>query len=224
MYLPLLAISTSQNHCTICIVTENQEFFCEDILQTQNVKAGDTILPSIVNLAKKARLSSINDIKAIAIDRGPGAFTGLRMGISIAKGLGFGLKIPIFPISSLLATAFSNCNLSKVIAVGLDARLNEAYCAAYQFDWKNTNNPIKLIFDECLIKYSDFENKLSLMQQDHISIGTLDSSVKKALPLAENIAKLALLEIKQNKKPILASDLEPVYVRNNVAKAHSSII
>ena len=76
---------------------------------------------------------SINDLDAIAVSKGPGSYTGLRIGVSTAKGLCYGLNIPLISISTLHAMAYQGINLvkSKYYCPMIDARRLEVYAAVF---------------------------------------------------------------------------------------------
>ena len=70
----------------------------------------------------------------VAFGRGPGSFTGVRVGVSVAQGIAFARDIPVIPISSLAAIAQQGINLVDIerFAVAIDARMGEIYCAHYK--------------------------------------------------------------------------------------------
>ncbi len=71
----------------------------------------------------------IGDIDRIAVTTGPGSFTGVRVGLSTAKGLAIGLKVPVFGVSTLDAAIFAakRNDMTGSVAAILDARRNQAY-------------------------------------------------------------------------------------------------
>jgi tRNA threonylcarbamoyladenosine biosynthesis protein TsaB len=71
------------------------------------------------------------DLEAIAVTVGPGSFTGLRIGLSAAKGLCFGLELPLIPLSTLDVLAARLMWCVRPVGVWLDARRGEVYGAAY---------------------------------------------------------------------------------------------
>src|SRR5574344_1544998 len=86
-------------------------------------------LPKIANMFKENNLKPGDIDKIIAVN-GPGSFTGIRIGLTIAKVYAFSLKIPITSITSLEAMAAS-CKEKKVLIPMIDARRNYSYAAIY---------------------------------------------------------------------------------------------
>lgn len=89
----------------------------------------------------------LSELNAIAVARGPGSFTGLRIGIAVAQGLAFGQQLPIVPVSSLAlvaANAAKFCHDKSIAAervlATMDARMGEVYCA-----WYDIQNEIPLL-------------------------------------------------------------------------------
>ncbi len=79
---------------------------------------------------------SRKEIKAIAISKGPGSYTGLRIGVSTAKGLAYGLGVPLISVSTLQAMAYGvssklDCAPNSLFAPMIDARRMEVYSAFY---------------------------------------------------------------------------------------------
>ncbi|VTR62541.1 M22 peptidase-like protein [Actinobacillus pleuropneumoniae] len=77
---------------------------------------------------------SIKQVDALVFGRGPGSFTGVRVGVGIAQGLAMGANIPVVPISNLLAmaqAAYEQTGATNVVVL-IDARMNEVYFAQYE--------------------------------------------------------------------------------------------
>ena len=91
------------------------------------------ILPSIESLVMEAGIG-IEDLDAIVFGQGPGSFTGLRIAVGVVQGLGYGLGIPVVPVSSMACIAQSLIQAANpsLIFVGLTARLEEVYYGAYK--------------------------------------------------------------------------------------------
>ena len=101
----------------------------------------------------------MNDLDAIAVSQGPGSYTGLRIGISAAKGFCFALNKPLIAVDTLEALA-ENAQLSGVeadiIIPMIDARRMEVYCAVYDGKLNKLEGPTAVVIDESYFgKYGD---------------------------------------------------------------------
>ena len=105
--MKLLAIETSSDVCGIALLEAAQVVaYREEILNREHAEK----LPKFYKkLMDEVELSLI-ELSGIAISIGPGSFTGLRIGLSFAKGLAFSVNVPLLPISTLLAITES-CKL-----------------------------------------------------------------------------------------------------------------
>ena len=92
----------------------------------------ETLLPMIDSLFSIAG-TDISAVDAIAVSEGPGSFTGLRIGASLAKGLAFGAEKPIVPVPTLDAMAYGFPSSGKLLCPIMDARRNEVYGGIYAF-------------------------------------------------------------------------------------------
>lgn len=102
--MTILSIDTSESHCSAAIVLEggNSVFRMEDIGRGH----AERLLPMIEELLEEAK-QEYKDISRIAVVTGPGTFTGLRIGLSVARGLALSLSVPCIGLMSLPAVAAS---------------------------------------------------------------------------------------------------------------------
>ena len=96
-----------------------------------------SLLALINEVLQDANLS-LAELDAITVARGPGSFTGLRIGIAVAQGLAFGNQLPVLPVSSLAAVAYNvflywanQENSRQAVLATMDARMGEVYCGWY---------------------------------------------------------------------------------------------
>ena len=92
---PILSIETSGNLCGACIYFSDEKYF-EASLNLRNSHS-EKLFEQIDFVIKSSRIK-ITNLKCIAVSAGPGSFTGLRIGMSAAKGLAFGTSLPIVPV------------------------------------------------------------------------------------------------------------------------------
>ncbi|MDR3626416.1 MAG: tRNA (adenosine(37)-N6)-threonylcarbamoyltransferase complex dimerization subunit type 1 TsaB [Ignavibacteriaceae bacterium] len=99
---PILSIETSESLCGACVYFNDEKFF-EASIRFKNIHA-EKLFETIDYVIKTAGIET-NDVGAIAVSAGPGSFTGLRIGMSAAKGIAFGLSLPIIPVPTFEALA-----------------------------------------------------------------------------------------------------------------------
>jgi tRNA threonylcarbamoyladenosine biosynthesis protein TsaB len=121
----VLAIETSTELCSVALL-RGEELFVEEALAEN--RHSEMVVPMIRKVLERARLSA-RQMDAFGFGQGPGSFTGLRIACGLVQGLAFASDRPVVPVPTLMALA-EQSNESRVIAA-LDARMGEAYVAAY---------------------------------------------------------------------------------------------
>ncbi len=91
---------------------------------------------------------SINDLQAVAVSKGPGSYTGLRIGVSAAKGLAFALQIPLISVDTLGSLARQVTEKDVLIIPMIDARRMEVYAGIYDSNYQNLRKVQADILDE----------------------------------------------------------------------------
>jgi tRNA threonylcarbamoyladenosine biosynthesis protein TsaB len=137
--LKILAIETSTPEGSVA-VSEDTKILSEIFIATDRTHSENLIM-SIDQALKEAGVE-LSKIDCIAISRGPGSFTSLRISMTMAKTLAFTLDKPIVAVSSLLAfaNAYSTATPEKILCPMLDARKKEVYSAVYRFYRDNLQN------------------------------------------------------------------------------------
>lgn len=92
----------------------------------------ETLMPMVDSVLRQAQVQP-EELTAIALDEGPGSFTGLRIGAATAKGLALGLQIPLAPIGTLKALAANIAPTDWLIVPMMDARRGQVYTAVYRY-------------------------------------------------------------------------------------------
>ncbi len=117
----LLAIDTAGPRLQLALLLgERVEALIEDMAQGQ----AERIFPAVAELLGRSGIT-YNDLERIAVTTGPGSFTGVRIGLSAARGLGLALGAPVIGVPTLFALSLdSGCNAAAVL---LDARRGESY-------------------------------------------------------------------------------------------------
>ncbi|WP_397536352.1 tRNA (adenosine(37)-N6)-threonylcarbamoyltransferase complex dimerization subunit type 1 TsaB [Rummeliibacillus pycnus] len=123
-----LGIDTANSPLAVAIVKDGQIITAEVTNIKVNHSAG--VMPAIEHIFKKVNMSP-KDIDAIAVSQGPGSYTGVRIGVTIAKTLSWTLQVPLVGISSLQVLAANAEMYEGVICSLIDARRQNVYAAAY---------------------------------------------------------------------------------------------
>ena len=131
--MKILAVETSTELCSVALLS-GEDLLVEEVIAEN--RHSELLLPMIRRVLGRAdaRAASMN---VFAFGQGPGSFTGIRIACGIVQGLAFGADKPVVPIPSLLALA-AQAGAARVLAA-LDARMGEAYLAAYErrgADWE----------------------------------------------------------------------------------------
>jgi tRNA threonylcarbamoyladenosine biosynthesis protein TsaB len=216
----LLAIETATESCSVALLSGDRLVTRSEIAPRRHA---ELLLPMCDEVLAEAGLKR-SDLDAIAVGRGPGAFTGVRLAISAAQGIALALDIPVVPVSSLMALAAqAPDNGADVLAV-IDARMGEVYAAVY----RRNEGRIEALGEETV-------GRADALRLPHAGvlnvIGTGWSSYRDAIasilpppawadgdryPQAADVARLAA-PIAAAGGGIAADKVLPVYLRDKVA-------
>ena len=200
---PVLALETSGSMCAAAVYFSDDKFYSVN-LQHKNIHA-EKIYDAVDYVLKTAGLS-INELYAIAISSGPGSFTGLRIGMSAAKGLAFGASLPIIPVPTFEALALQLSSFlpeNETFVIANKINLDEIYFAKFQI---NANS---FIFAEDLQIIS--KDLLNERVNGCITFGNATGQNKISAPSPEFVAKYALMN--QQKLTYEFDYLEPNYLK-----------
>ncbi|WP_299672947.1 tRNA (adenosine(37)-N6)-threonylcarbamoyltransferase complex dimerization subunit type 1 TsaB [uncultured Tenacibaculum sp.] len=126
----ILNIETSTKNCSVCISNKDEVIISKE-LNDLNYSHAEKLHPFILDVVKSSGVS-IESLDAIAVSKGPGSYTGLRIGVSAAKGLCFALNKPLISVETLNALALSiDVKEEAYIIPMLDARRMEVYSAVF---------------------------------------------------------------------------------------------
>ena len=123
----LLALETSTESCSVAL-SRNGALISRSELAPR--RHAELLLPMCDEVLAEAGVSR-SQLDAIAVGRGPGAFTGVRLAISAAQGMALALDLPVVPVSSLAALALDAPDTSQPILAVIDARMGEIYAGAF---------------------------------------------------------------------------------------------
>jgi tRNA threonylcarbamoyladenosine biosynthesis protein TsaB len=140
----ILNIETSTENCSVALARDGEIVSGKEVHSDKYIHS-ESLHPFIDEVLKEVGVS-LNELDAIAVGKGPGSYTGLRIGVSAAKGLAYPLGIPLISSTSLdiLAADFTTSNKSgpdDLIVPMIDARRMEVYTAIYS----HKGTPISMI-------------------------------------------------------------------------------
>lgn len=222
--MKLLAVETSTEACSVAL-------FIDGLVKEKFVvaprKHAKLILPMLDSLLSDAQLKP-QQLDAIALGRGPGSFTGVRVAASVVQGIAFGADLPVVLVSTLAAMAqnYFKKFTTDCVYTALDARMGEIFWAVYQ---KNTQGFAELIGDELVT----LAEKIVLPKNQGIGLGSawavyqqqltqrlgalVLSFESNHLPKASAIAELGAIGFKNN-QAVAVEFAMPIYLRDKVAK------
>ncbi|NOH67943.1 tRNA (adenosine(37)-N6)-threonylcarbamoyltransferase complex dimerization subunit type 1 TsaB [Vibrio rotiferianus] len=224
MSAKILAIDTATENCSVALLVGDKVISRSEVAPRDHTKK---VLPMVDELLKEAGLT-LQELDALAFGRGPGSFTGVRIGIGIAQGLAFGADLPMIGVSTLAAMAQGSYRRHGAtdVAVAIDARMSEVYWARYT---RQENGEWAGVDAECVIPPARLAEEAQADDNTWTTAGTgwdayqdelgqlrLNLTAGEVLyPDSQDIVILAKQELeKGNTVPVEESS--PVYLRDNV--------
>lgn len=154
--MKILHIETSSRNCSIAI-SEGSELLCLCEEASENYKQSES-LHTFVEWALEGAEITLKELDAVSVGKGPGSYTGLRIGAASAKGFCFGLNIPLIAINSLdtMIEPFLKKDYDLIIPL-IDARRMEVYAAVYdgQSGEMIGKTEAKILEEESFQEYDD---------------------------------------------------------------------
>lgn len=193
-----LFIDTSNSFINIYIVNDNNVLVYKKVETLKDM--ANTIMPLIREAFNEVNFD-IKDIDKIFVTIGPGSFTGIRVGITVAKTISYCLNIPVYPISTLEYLSSINTNYSKIISI-IDARRNNVFAGFY-------DSKLNTLEAEKLVSYNsiDITDDTVVVSYD----GIYDSSVL-------DIDIIKLIDKHKNDKAANPHMLVPNYLKKTEAE------
>ena len=130
----LLAIETA-TPCVACALW-SEDGPAASFMLVARQRHAEVLMPAVDEMCRQAEWS-VADLTAVAVDRGPGLFTGLRVGLATARAIADARRIPAVGVTSLDALAYSVRRRAGLVASVVDARRGEVYWALYRADGTN---------------------------------------------------------------------------------------
>ena len=147
----ILNLETATKNCSVSLAKDGKTIFCKEMAE-QGYSHAEKLHVFIEEILKEVKVD-FSEIKAVAVSKGPGSYTGLRIGVSAAKGLCYALGISLISLDTLQILV-KKADVDGLIIPMIDARRMEVYSAIFD---KN-HNKIKDVVAEILTEnsYQDF--------------------------------------------------------------------
>lgn len=223
----ILGIESSAQSASAAIVKDGK--LLSEMFLNVGLTHSVTLLPLIRQSVESAGLS-VDDIDAVAVSNGPGSFTGVRIGVSTAKGIAQPCDKMCVPVSTLEAIAYPLINSNAIVVSVMDARCQQVYCAVFDCH----GNEMARITQDDAVSLENLSGMLKKFDKDIILIGDgtdiaydyLSAHVPnlyKSSPIfkyqrAASVAMLAENKISNNEGVTTANDLVPSYLRLSQAE------
>ncbi len=225
--MKILGINTSTKFCNLGLI-EDEDVLIEYTINGLKKKHSSILVPAIRDLLKTMGLK-MEEINGIAISIGPGSFTGLRIGLCVAKGLCYARSLPLLGVTTLDAMAFPLKEIPYLICPVLESKKDEIYDVLFRggdslhrvMDYKCEDIQSLLIrlapLKEKIIFLGDGIKKYRDIIKEKIGKDALFIDSQLNLPVATSIAFLGLDKLKKGEEDDI-STITPFYLRKSEAE------
>ena len=219
--MKLLALDTSAKAASVCLAQEDK-IIGEFMINTA-VTHSQTLMPMVEQLCQNTA-TSLDDVEAIAVNAGPGSFTGVRIGVAAAKGLAFTRSLPCVAVSTLESMAYNYLGADCLVCAVMDARCAQVYNALFRV----TGDRVERLCDDRALALSNLQTELAQLDEKILLVGDgaeisfqfLSNSLSNVflapmnhrVQTAASVALAAFSQIKQG-NTLTPAALMPVYLR-----------
>ncbi|NOY46757.1 MAG: tRNA (adenosine(37)-N6)-threonylcarbamoyltransferase complex dimerization subunit type 1 TsaB [Chlorobi bacterium] len=215
----ILNIETSTTNCSVSLSKEGEILVLKE--DNNNKYSHAERLHSYIDEVLIEAKITLSNLDAISISKGPGSYTGLRIGVSAAKGLCFAIDKPLISVATLEALAHQIKIEEGVIVSMLDARRMEVYSAVFNTEFQQIRDTQAQILDEQSFKDYLEEGKVYFIGNGVEKTKTLINHpnavfIDNKLPSANEMSILSYKKFKANSFEDVAY-FEPYYLKDFVA-------
>ena len=224
--MKILALETSAKSVSAAVV-ENGAVLASSY-QNTGLTHSRTLMPLVDGMLRAADLK-LEQMELIAVAQGPGSFTGLRIGVSAAKGLAWAKELPCCGVSTLLAMAQNLRHLDGTIVCAMDARRNQVYNAVFRAE----NGQLTRLTEDRAISLAELAEELKNTEGAKFVVGDgaklcytyltqqgIPCRMAPAALVMQNAVGVGLAaeELATEGKTVSAQELVPVYLRLSQAE------
>jgi tRNA threonylcarbamoyladenosine biosynthesis protein TsaB len=146
----ILNIETATKNCSVAIAKDGKTIVCKE-LATENFSHAEKLHVFIEQILAESNVQ-FSELNAVAVSQGPGSYTGLRIGVSSAKGFSYALNIPLIAVDTLQLLAKQISIANGIILPMIDARRMEVFSAMYDSNYNQIRATQAEIIDESSYK------------------------------------------------------------------------
>ena len=211
----ILNIETSSKNCSVCLSSKGNLVTSFD-LEDEAYRHSELLTSSIQNILNENNLD-VSDLSAVSVGKGPGSFTGLRIGFSVAKGLCYPHNIDLIGISSLKIIANSVVKENKNIISLIKDKGNHYFISKYSNDLKEIVEPkIKLIDRDYIFNILD-DDSVIVVNTDESNEFISDLVDEKIQVFKRTVSSIDMISLShkslEEKKFEDIAYIEPMYVK-----------
>ena len=166
--MKILALDSSALVASVAVIED--DVMVAEYTTCHKKTHSQTLIPMLDEIKKMTDLD-LKTLDAIAVTKGPGSFTGLRIGCATAKGLGLALDCPLVPIPTVDALAYNMYGSNALICPLMDARRNQVYTGLYRFEKKDGTYEMVCEVPQCAISIEEIIQIVNTWEQEVIFLG-----------------------------------------------------
>ena len=166
--MTILALDTSAKAASVCLASEEKiigEFFVDTGLNHSR-----TLAPMLEQLCKNADVP-LSEVEAVAVNAGPGSFTGVRIGVAAAKGLAFKNSLPCVAVSTLESMAYNFLGFDGIVCALMDARCSQVYNAMFRVTEERTGNRVERLCEDRAVSLGQVTEELQQLGENVVLVG-----------------------------------------------------
>ena len=218
--MKLLAIETATEACSVALWLDGE---VRERFEVAPRRHTELVLPWAEELLAEAGIAR-SQLDAIAVGRGPGAFTGVRLAVALAQGIALALDRPVLPVSTLAALAYPARGGAGDVLAAIDARMGELYLGWFRAEGRG----LHAVGPEWMAPPQDVDIDAAAIVGVGSGFAAAEGALAEALvaklvlcdplalPHAADLARLAALDFEAG-RAIAPDLLEPAYLRDKVA-------
>ena len=211
----ILNIETATKNCSVSLAKDGQTIALKE-LATENFSHAEKLHVFIDEVLSQAKVT-LQDLSAVAVSKGPGSYTGLRIGVSSVKGFCYALNIPMIAVDTLTSLAHQINVESGIIIPMIDARRMEVYSAFFNSKWEEIRETQAEVIDEN--SYTEISEVIHLVGDGALKLKEILTDEKfifhdnVVFPSANEMSKLSFEKYKKSDFVDVAY-FEPFYLKD----------